>query len=82
MEVMKRIGAGLLGAFEGVVIAILIMAIVFSSSDNKEEEFSINVWWCIVAGKIIIESNYATLSVWEGLKRELNSINIPFEEIL
>lgn len=50
MEVMKKIGAGLLGAFEGVIIAILIMALVFSAGDNKEEEFSINVWWCIVGG--------------------------------
>lgn len=44
-----------------------------SEIKNRIEDF---------AGRIIIESNYATLSVWESLKRELNEMKITFEEIL
>ena len=50
MEMMKRIGAGVLGAAEGVLIAIIVMFVIFSVNKTEGEEFSISVGWCILGG--------------------------------
>lgn len=52
MEIMKRIGAGILGAAEGVVIAIIVMFIVFSVNETEDQKFTINPGWCILGGVI------------------------------
>lgn len=50
MEIMKRIGAGILGSAEGVLIALLIMFVVFEVNDTEGEEFSVSVGWCVLGG--------------------------------
>lgn len=50
MEIMKRIGAGILGAAEGVLIAIIVMFVIFSVNKTEGEDFSISVGWCILGG--------------------------------
>ena len=71
MDILKRIGAGILGAIEGILIAIIIMFVVFNLNNAEVEEFSVSVGWCVLGGLIgtIICACYppASLAIFIGL---------------
>ena len=71
MDIMKRIGAGILGACEGVLIAIIILFVVFYGNKTEGEEFSVSVGWCIFGGILgaVVCACYppASLAIFIGL---------------
>lgn len=71
METIKRIGAGILGAAEGVVIAIIVMFIVFSVNETEDQKFTITPGWCILGGVLgaFVCACYppASLAIFVGL---------------
>ena len=72
METMKRIGAGILGAMEGVLVVFIITAIMYAVNDSSGSLIEcISIGWCIAAGIIgaIICACYpsASLVVFVGL---------------
>lgn len=72
MDTMKRIGAGILGALEGVLVVFIITAIMLVVNDNPGSLMeNVSVVWCVIAGIIgaIICVCYpaASLAIFIGL---------------
>jgi len=72
MDIMKRIGAGILGALEGVLVVFIITAIMLVVNDSAASLLeSVSVVWCVIAGIIgaIICACYpaASLAIFIGL---------------
>ena len=49
-DVLKRIGAGILGALEGVGVVALIAVISFAAEGTKGAVFSLPVGWSVFGG--------------------------------
>lgn len=72
MDTMKRIGAGILGALEGVLVVFIITAIMLVVNDNPGSLMeNVSVVWCVIAGILgaIICACYpaASLAIFVGL---------------